>query len=41
LANHTLPSRLLVLDTLPRNAMGKVVKPALAALFQTQGDQHP
>jgi malonyl-CoA/methylmalonyl-CoA synthetase len=41
LANHKLPSRLLVLDTLPRNAMGKVVKPALAALFQTQGDQHP
>jgi malonyl-CoA/methylmalonyl-CoA synthetase len=41
LANHKLPSRLLVLDTLPRNAMGKVVKPALAALFQAQGDQYP
>jgi malonyl-CoA/methylmalonyl-CoA synthetase len=35
LAAHKLPSRLLVLDALPRNAMGKVMKPALAALFQT------
>jgi malonyl-CoA/methylmalonyl-CoA synthetase len=35
LATHKLPSRLLVLDALPRNAMGKVMKPALAALFQT------
>ncbi len=34
---HKLPSRLLVLDALPRNAMGKVMKPALAALFQTSG----
>jgi malonyl-CoA/methylmalonyl-CoA synthetase len=34
---HKLPSRLLVLDVLPRNAMGKVMKPALAALFQTTG----
>jgi malonyl-CoA/methylmalonyl-CoA synthetase len=42
---HKLPSRLLVLDVLPRNAMGKVMKPALAALFQTTGiiggDEHP
>jgi len=38
LAAHKLPSRLLVLDALPRNAMGKVMKPALAALFQTAGD---
>jgi malonyl-CoA/methylmalonyl-CoA synthetase len=38
LAPHKLPSRLLVVDTLPRNAMGKVMKPALAALFQTKGD---
>ncbi len=37
LATHKLPSRLLVLDALPRNAMGKVMKPALAALFQTTG----
>ena len=37
LATHKLPSRLLVLDTLPRNAVGKVMKPAVAALFQTAG----
>jgi len=35
LAPHKLPSRLLVLDALPRNAVGKVMKPALVALFQT------
>jgi malonyl-CoA/methylmalonyl-CoA synthetase len=35
LTAHKLPSRLLVLDALPRNAMGKVMKPALAELFQT------
>ena len=34
LTAHKLPSRLLVLDALPRNAMGKVVKPALAPLFK-------
>ncbi len=38
LAAHKLPSRLLVLDALPRNAMGKVMKPAVAALFQTAGE---
>jgi malonyl-CoA/methylmalonyl-CoA synthetase len=37
LAPYKLPSRLLVLDALPRNAMGKVMKPALAPLFQTTG----
>jgi malonyl-CoA/methylmalonyl-CoA synthetase len=37
LATHKLPSRLLVVDALPRNALGKVMKPALAALFQTAG----
>jgi malonyl-CoA/methylmalonyl-CoA synthetase len=37
LASHKLPSRLLVLETLPRNAMGKVMKPALQELFQTVG----
>jgi malonyl-CoA/methylmalonyl-CoA synthetase len=36
LTAHKLPSRLLVLDALPRNAMGKVMKPALAALFQSK-----
>ncbi|MGA2335909.1 MAG: acyl-CoA synthetase [Terriglobales bacterium] len=38
LAAHKLPSRLLVLDALPRNAMGKVMKPAVAALFQSAGN---
>jgi malonyl-CoA/methylmalonyl-CoA synthetase len=38
LAPHKLPSRLLVVDALPRNAMGKVTKPALSVLFQTKGD---
>jgi malonyl-CoA/methylmalonyl-CoA synthetase len=38
LAPYKLPSRLLVIDALPRNAMGKVMKPALAALFQTKSD---
>jgi malonyl-CoA/methylmalonyl-CoA synthetase len=36
LAAHKLPSRLLVLETLPRNTMGKVMKPAVAALFRTE-----
>ena len=34
LATHKIPSRLLLLDDLPRNAMGKVTKPALKALFE-------
>jgi malonyl-CoA/methylmalonyl-CoA synthetase len=34
LAVHKLPSRVLVLDALPRNAMGKVTKPAIAKMFQ-------
>jgi len=33
LAGHELPSRLLVLEALPRNAMGKVMKPAVTNLF--------
>jgi malonyl-CoA/methylmalonyl-CoA synthetase len=37
LAVHKVPSRLLVLDALPRNAVGKVMKPAVAALFETAG----
>src|SRR5579859_5397370 len=37
LAAYKVPSRLLVLDSLPRNAVGKVVKPAVAALFQATG----
>jgi malonyl-CoA/methylmalonyl-CoA synthetase len=35
LAAHKVPSRLLVLDALPRNAMGKVMKPSVAELFQS------
>jgi malonyl-CoA/methylmalonyl-CoA synthetase len=35
LAVYKIPSRLLVLPELPRNAMGKVVKPDLARLFQS------
>ena len=35
LAPHKVPSRLLVLDSLPRNAMGKVIKPAVVELFQS------
>jgi malonyl-CoA/methylmalonyl-CoA synthetase len=33
LAGYKVPSRLLVVETLPRNAMGKVNKPALVELF--------
>jgi len=36
LSTHKAPSRLLVLDTLPRNSMGKVVKPSVVKLFQCQ-----
>jgi malonyl-CoA/methylmalonyl-CoA synthetase len=41
LAVHKLPSRLLVLDALPRNTVGKVIKPALAAMFQSPGASAP
>ncbi len=37
LAPHKLPSRLLVLEALPRNAMGKVMKSALVAMFKSPG----
>jgi malonyl-CoA/methylmalonyl-CoA synthetase len=33
LATHKIPSRLLTLNELPRNAMGKVTKPAIAKLL--------
>jgi malonyl-CoA/methylmalonyl-CoA synthetase len=39
LASYKLPSRLLVLDRIPSNAMGKVIKPEVAALFQTASDR--
>jgi malonyl-CoA/methylmalonyl-CoA synthetase len=35
LSVYKLPSRLLLLDALPRTAMGKVIKPAVVALFQS------
>ena len=35
LAVHKVPSRLLVVDALPRNAMGKVIKPLVVELFQS------
>jgi malonyl-CoA/methylmalonyl-CoA synthetase len=42
LAAHKLPSRLRVLDALPRNAVGKVMKTAVAELFQSAcGDSAP
>jgi malonyl-CoA/methylmalonyl-CoA synthetase len=41
LAAHKLPSQLLVLDGLPRNAMGKVMKPTVAAMFQTAANSDP
>jgi malonyl-CoA/methylmalonyl-CoA synthetase len=34
LASHKVPSRLLIVDELPRNAMGKVTKPAIVNLFK-------
>jgi malonyl-CoA/methylmalonyl-CoA synthetase len=37
LTAHKLPSQLVLLDALPRNAMGKVTKPALTALCQREG----
>ena len=38
MAAYKLPSRLLVLEALPRNAMGKVVKPSVVELFKTKGE---
>jgi malonyl-CoA/methylmalonyl-CoA synthetase len=37
IAVHKVPSRLLVLGALPRNAMGKVVKPSVVELFKNAG----
>jgi malonyl-CoA/methylmalonyl-CoA synthetase len=35
LASHKIPSRLLLVDALPRNSMGKVTKPAVVDFFKT------
>ena len=37
MAAHKVPSRLLLLEALPRNAMGKVTKPAVKTLFENRG----
>lgn len=37
LSAHKLPSLLLTIDALPRNAMGKVLKPAITKLFKDAG----
>jgi malonyl-CoA/methylmalonyl-CoA synthetase len=37
MAAHKVPSRLVVVDALPRNAMGKVMKPSVVALFRAGG----
>ncbi len=39
LAPYKVPSRLQVLDELPRNVMGKVTKPAVKALFIATADE--
>ena len=36
LAVHKVPSRVITLEALPRNAMGKVTKPAIAKLFKLE-----
>jgi malonyl-CoA/methylmalonyl-CoA synthetase len=41
LSAHKIPSRLLILEALPRNAMGKVVKPSVTALFTAGGKINP
>jgi malonyl-CoA/methylmalonyl-CoA synthetase len=33
LAFYKIPSRLLIVDALPRNAMGKVTKPVIVEMF--------
>jgi malonyl-CoA/methylmalonyl-CoA synthetase len=38
MAAHKVPSRLLLLDALPRNAMGKMLKSSVLGLFKAGGD---
>jgi malonyl-CoA/methylmalonyl-CoA synthetase len=38
LASYKIPSRVLIVDALPRNAMGKVTKPALVDMFKSLGE---
>jgi malonyl-CoA/methylmalonyl-CoA synthetase len=39
LANYKLPRELRCVEVLPRNAMGKIVKPSVTALFAPEGDR--
>lgn len=39
LAPYKVPSRLLVVEALPQNVMGKVTKPAVKALFEERRDE--
>ncbi len=41
LAPYKVPSRLVILDSLPRNAMGKVVKPLLREIVLSDADARP
>jgi acyl-CoA synthetase (AMP-forming)/AMP-acid ligase II len=34
LSRHKVPTEIIVVDAIPRNAVGKIVKPAVAALFR-------
>jgi malonyl-CoA/methylmalonyl-CoA synthetase len=38
IARHKIPSRLLIVNEIPKNAMGKVNKKTLAKLFETKND---
>ncbi|MEM4657866.1 MAG: acyl-CoA synthetase, partial [Candidatus Methanosuratincola sp.] len=39
LAKYKVPSRIIRLGTLPRNEMGKVIKPRVASLFRLEGQR--
>lgn len=39
LAPYKVPSRLLIVDALPRNTMGKVIKPEIVKIFQADIDR--
>ncbi len=41
LSPHKIPSRLVCVEKLPRNAMGKVTKPALTTWFQAEKEAPP
>ncbi len=41
LASYKIPSRLLIVDALPRNVMGKLTKPTIVKLFKAAGASNP